>query len=329
MEELEQLNIPENSNIAKGVNLKKKRIWEIDLIRGICVLLMIFDHCMYDVGSFGRLWKNLGMATAGSDYWTGDLRKVYVRPVIVFLFFFIAGISSSFSKSNFTRALQTIAFAYVISVASYIMGPTIIDIEFGVLHALGFSMLIYAILDSFDKSIYSKLATGLTIVTMGFLMGFGAYLETSLSLIIIGVTLIVFGSITEKKVLSKYSITGLSLIAAGVLILILKSLIENTVSLKIPPGNFQWLNNVIGYPKRNYDDYFALIPWAGIFLLGSVFAKLFYEKRKSLLPKLDTKFTKPVEYIGRHALIIYVAHQVIIYGAFVVIGLICGYNLPF
>ena len=318
----------DNTAAAKVKKVKKKRIWEIDLIRGICVLLMIFDHTMFDVRYFGNVWHNNDMRNAGFSYWTGDLRG-FVWPIVVFLFIFISGISSTFSKSNFTRALQTLTFAYVISaVTSFVPN---LYIRFGVLHALGFSMLIYAVLDFFDKSIYSKLAAGLCIVILGVLKESGNFLEVSLLLIIIGfLILITFGAFFEKKVFSKHVIAALSLISAGILIIIIKSLVDGAVSLRMPES-FQWLNNVIGYREGSFSisaDYFALIPFVGIFLLGSVFAKLFYQERKSLLPKLDTKFTKPVEYIGRHALIIYVVHQVVIYGIFVLIALICGYTVP-
>jgi len=334
-EALEQQNsglqIAEQSSDKKHLEFTskpvKKRIWEIDLIRGLCVLLMIVDHIMYDVWYFGGIWKNADMRSSGISYWNGDLRAI-AWSIVVFLFFFIAGISSTFSKSNFSRALQAIAFAYIITVVSSFI-PDVIDIKFGVLHALGFSMLIYAILDSFDKSIYSKLAIGLCIITMSALMHSRSYLELCLLLIITGfLMLITFGVIKEKRLVSKYTVVALSLIATGILIFIIKGLVSDAVSFKLP-SNFQWFNNVIGYPEPNFSttDYFPLIPFSGIFLLGSVFAKLFYNERKSLLPKLDTKFTKPVEFVGRYALWIYVLHQVLIYGIFVLISVI--YGLPF
>ena len=39
--------------LSKG----KNRIWELDFIRGICVLLMIWDHFMFNISEiFGEAW---------------------------------------------------------------------------------------------------------------------------------------------------------------------------------------------------------------------------------------------------------------------------------
>ena len=43
--------------MAKERLKSKNRIWELDFIRGLCVLLMIFDHVLYDIADiFGRPW---------------------------------------------------------------------------------------------------------------------------------------------------------------------------------------------------------------------------------------------------------------------------------
>jgi len=61
-------------------------------------------------------------------------------------------------------------------------------------------------------------------------------------------------------------------------------------------------------------DYFPIFPWFGVVLLGIFIGKMLYPngKRKFELPNF--KFTKPISWLGRHSLIIYLIHQPILLG---------------
>ena len=67
--EQNQLRETQNSPItdAESVCDSKKRFWEIDFARGICVILMIFDHLMY---SFAVVAPFVGKLF-GTDMWSG------------------------------------------------------------------------------------------------------------------------------------------------------------------------------------------------------------------------------------------------------------------
>ena len=54
-------------------------------------------------------------------------------------------------------------------------------------------------------------------------------------------------------------------------------------------------------------DYYPLIPWYGIFLIGTAVGKSLYTKRQSIFPEI----TPPLltTYLGQHSLIIYLIHQ--------------------
>ncbi|MBQ6020188.1 MAG: DUF1624 domain-containing protein [Clostridia bacterium] len=59
-------------------------------------------------------------------------------------------------------------------------------------------------------------------------------------------------------------------------------------------------------------DYYPLLPWIFVFLLGCFLAvKLPKDKMPALAYK---KLCPPVEFLGRHALLIYVIHQPVIFG---------------
>ena len=69
-------------------------------------------------------------------------------------------------------------------------------------------------------------------------------------------------------------------------------------------------------------DYMPLFPWLGVFLIGCVIGRLCYKDKKTLFTakgKVMTAIARPVEFIGRHSLVIYLFHQPVIYGLLFVI----------
>lgn len=64
-------------------------------------------------------------------------------------------------------------------------------------------------------------------------------------------------------------------------------------------------------------DYLPLFPWLGVFLAGAVAGRTLYKEKKTLFP-VENKILKgicaPVEFMGRHSLIIYIVHQPLLYG---------------
>ena len=88
-----------NSNsITRKPGAFEKRIHEIDFARGILIALVIMDHLFNwfaQDGTFDWAWADY--------YWTCMGREV-VRLVVLFLFVFISGISTAFSRNNWKRA---------------------------------------------------------------------------------------------------------------------------------------------------------------------------------------------------------------------------------
>ena len=65
-------------------------------------------------------------------------------------------------------------------------------------------------------------------------------------------------------------------------------------------------------------DYLPLFPYIIFLPLGVIFARKFYKNKSSLLPRKD--WEKPICFLGRHTLIIYLAHEVILTPIFMGIG---------
>lgn len=127
---------------------KKERIWELDFIRGICVLLMIWDHFMFDIADiFGNAWvmanpAHNGILEFAEKYESGMLREIF-HPIIFDLFFLLCGISCNLSNNNLKRGMQALSLAFIITAVTSMFDMTI---RFGVLHMLAFSILIYHII---------------------------------------------------------------------------------------------------------------------------------------------------------------------------------------
>jgi uncharacterized membrane protein len=72
-------------------------------------------------------------------------------------------------------------------------------------------------------------------------------------------------------------------------------------------------------------DYFSVL-WIGFALIGAFIGELCYRERKSLLPKLDRGWHKPLTWLGKNTLWAYLIHQPIILGVLVGVCLLLGYR---
>ena len=75
-----------------------------------------------------------------------------------------------------------------------------------------------------------------------------------------------------------------------------------------------YLTAYLGFPPSTFSssDYFSLVPWIFLFAAGR-FLNGIFEKFK-LTGCLTAVKAKPIEWIGRHSLTVYIVHQPVIYG---------------
>ena len=90
--------------------------------------------------------------------------------------------------------------------------------------------------------------------------------------------------------------------------------IEGIWSYTLPEALYQTdLAAPIGFYTENFrsSDYNPLLPWTFMFLIGTILGRY----AKNLPPSLVKVHIKPLAFIGRHTLIIYLAHQPVILAA--------------
>jgi len=105
------------------------RIWEIDFIRGIAIILMIIFHLVVDLKDFYAF--NLDYFR-GFWYIEGKLSAI--------LFILICGVSSTLGRRNIRHGCKVFIWAMILTAVTYIYNESCY-ILFGILHFLGISLL--------------------------------------------------------------------------------------------------------------------------------------------------------------------------------------------
>ncbi len=84
-------------------------------------------------------------------------------------------------------------------------------------------------------------------------------------------------------------------------------------------GGYNMFTAFLGFPYEGFysSDYFPLIPW--IFMFGFGYYLYAFIKKADLLKYLNTFRFKPLEFLGRRSLLIYIIHQPVIYGVLLVV----------
>lgn len=233
------------------------RFWEIDLLRGIAILMMIAYHLFFDLNYFG--------------VYTTDL---YSLPVLLFLypigtmFLLLVGISLTLSytrvqqtltprqiqKKFFLRGASIFGFGLLITMITWVY-PHNGFIMFGVLHCIGLSIILAYPLIRYR---WASLVLGITCIITGI------FLYTMVTV------------------------------------------------------DFSWLLWLGFMPVPFYTlDYFPLLPWFGVVLIGVFLGNSLYQKntRKfSLKDYSQFVVNRGICFLGRHSLVIYLLHQLIIVG---------------
>ncbi|NPE29199.1 DUF1624 domain-containing protein [Methanococcoides sp. SA1] len=239
-----------------------ERKWEIDLLRGIAITLMVFFHLLYDLDYFG--------------YYDNDVRTgavFLIGRAAAFLFIFVAGISLTLSFSKQLEMEQT------------------------------------------KPQFMKYVKRGTNIFLWGMAITAGSYIFLREGIIIFGVLHFIGVAIILSYPFLKHR--SASLVAA--ILTILAGIPLRTLTIEQP-----WLLWVGIQPTgfRSY-DYFPLIPWFGVMLMGIYTGNVLYPqyKRKFILSDIsELPHIKVLTYMGKRSLLIYLLHQPILIAILYIMG---------
>lgn len=136
----------------------KKRIWELDVLRGVCILGMVAVHLIYDLQTFFSLpFLADSQLFAIVKQWGGVL------------FLLISGICVTLGSHPVRRGLIVFACGLICSAVTagmYFlnMADKSIIIYFGVLHCLGVCMLLWPLFKRLPVWALGLLGLGLTVL---------------------------------------------------------------------------------------------------------------------------------------------------------------------
>ncbi len=264
---------------------KPKRVWEVDFVRGLMILFVVWDHFMWDVAYFGASYNSgffQWLLALSKNYYSGVLRKT-THDVFVTMFVFTSGISCSFSRNNGKRAIKMIVFALLFTAVTYAVSAVIQDnltIRFNVIHVIALSVLIWTCIEwvwkkcnkNWQKNVFGVVMAAITLTAL--LVGACAKVSPWQNTNSIWFFLVVHDPKVEE------------------------------------------------YLFFQGGDYLAFLPDFGWFLVGAFLGKIVYKQRKSIFPSVNEKWVYPITFCGRYSIWVYFGSQIIMYGFFYLFGVV-------
>lgn len=266
-----------DQSITRKPKAFDKRIHEIDLIRGFLIALVIFDHIMCWLNIYTESWYFAGMQQFKvayqifNYYWDSNERGI-VREIALFGFVFISGVSTAFSKNNWIRAGEMLAFAFVLTggsiIANEFLSKTLnacLRIDFNIIAVLAWSTLFYCFASG---KTWRSIVAGMLLCLL----------------------------------LSWYLIPELNTYNEA-----------HHLNMDFPAIFDPWKQHV-------YADWMPLFPYISYFFMGALFSYFFYAPTKQSLIKRKGNWERPICFMGRHSLLIYIGHQAILIPIFLLIN---------
>lgn len=150
--------------MKSSIRLEKSRNFTLDLIKFLCLLLMITDHLFFLTIKYnGLIWQNslnslqINLLHGASFLYDGKLRglRTVLRSAVLLCFFYIAGISCSLSRNNSKRLGKLAFMALFITLSTYfisIFTPFKMFISWGVISCYAGCLFIFMLIKKLIKN---------------------------------------------------------------------------------------------------------------------------------------------------------------------------------
>lgn len=253
-------------------NKPKKRIWELDILRGILMIFVTLCHCcqfgnqlcIFDfVTPFGIKVHDFINTYSGSAFAVG------IQPFGLWLFCWLSGVNCSFSRSKVRRVLKMVFFcglfmggyyALHLLVPSFIVG----DLIFNIIAVITICVTIWWLLDLVKCPDWIRIGIAIIAICLGLTYYYMDYVRG--------------GAWVENDFLA----------------------------LMVYNGHAHDISR---------QDFQPLFPHLGWFILGGVMGKKIYKEKKTLTKHEEPyKVFRPLAYIGKHSLVVYMIGTVVVLG---------------
>ncbi|MCX6803956.1 MAG: heparan-alpha-glucosaminide N-acetyltransferase, partial [Candidatus Diapherotrites archaeon] len=156
--------IQRNSKIQINPNLrinKFTRFWELDVLRGIAIIMMIIFHFLWDLNFFGFIQLDLYSG------FFGLFQKATAGLFLLLVGMMLAITSRKYKEGNYPlqfvrRAGVIFSAALLVSLVTYVFVPDLF-IYFGILHLIGVSIILGII---FARTRLIALASGVILIIL-------------------------------------------------------------------------------------------------------------------------------------------------------------------
>ena len=272
----------------------EKRIHEIDFLRGLLMVLVVLDHVFNLLMSFNKVWAGGSEAILAGEgvqpfvtiykvaaFYWTNPARYVVRWLCLATFCFVSGISCAFSRNNWKRAGQMIGLWFFILVFSNI----------------GQSLITHYNLD-----------LGIATARVDFnIIGVLAW------------STLAYCFVQDKswKALLVVAIVGLAIHPICVL-LSWTEWGQSPDTYAIPLWKPTYTAE--GYGPYRQADFMPLFPYISFFFGGAILSKFTYSVHKESYFKRH-EWERPICFLGRHSLIVYISHFLILIGIFSLVGL--------